>query len=361
MIRSLHIIDSLNIGGAERMAVNIANSLARKDVESHICATRAEGNLKFSIDKSVNYFFLNKKTALDFNAIIRLSRYIKNHKINILHAHGTSFFVTFLVSFFVSNVKIVWHDHYGNRPDDKNILSLVMLKICSYRFSVIYSVNIQLKEWAKKKLNSKRVELLHNYPTLNQRAETHLKGNPGKRILSIANLRKPKNHQLLFEAFKEVVKEFNEWSLHCVGHIYNDEYSNGLKKTIEDNNLENHIFLYGSRNDVSNIISQSSIGVLSSTSEGLPMALLEYGLGKLPVIATDVGHCAKLILDDSYGLLVPNGDREAYIDAIKTFISNFDYMKSSAIKFHDRVVEEFSETKVIDTIIEDYRLILESA
>ena len=46
MIKSLQIIDTLRIGGAERMAINIANSLSCNYIESHLCVTREEGELK---------------------------------------------------------------------------------------------------------------------------------------------------------------------------------------------------------------------------------------------------------------------------------------------------------------------------
>lgn len=77
MIRSLQIIDTLRIGGAERMAINIANGLSNKNVESHICATRHEGQLKAALNSEVFYLFLNKKSVFDFKALFRLKKYIK--------------------------------------------------------------------------------------------------------------------------------------------------------------------------------------------------------------------------------------------------------------------------------------------
>ena len=166
------------------------------------------------------------------------------------------------------------------------------------------------------------MKFISNFPSINKKKETNLKGNEGKRILCAANLRSPKNHKLLFSAFRDLNEEFKEWSLHCIGSIYNDDYSKNLNSFIKENKLENKIFLYGAKEDVSHIISQCDIGVLSSSYEGLPMVLLEYGLGKLAVISTDVGYCAKLIPDDTYGILVPNNDIDALRDGLKAFMSN---------------------------------------
>ena len=59
-MRVVQIIDSLDIGGAEKMAVNYANALSEKLEFSGLVATRAEGNLKSQLNSSVSYFFLKK-------------------------------------------------------------------------------------------------------------------------------------------------------------------------------------------------------------------------------------------------------------------------------------------------------------
>ena len=57
----IQLIDSLNVGGAEVLAVNIANGLSEQEIDSHLCATRSEGILKKNINSDVGYVFLNRK------------------------------------------------------------------------------------------------------------------------------------------------------------------------------------------------------------------------------------------------------------------------------------------------------------
>ena len=73
-MKVLQIIDSSNVGGAEVLAVNISNELARKGIESHLCVTRKEGELKSMISDSVHYLFLSKQRTLDFKAILKLKK-----------------------------------------------------------------------------------------------------------------------------------------------------------------------------------------------------------------------------------------------------------------------------------------------
>jgi hypothetical protein len=60
-MRILQIIDSLTVGGAEKMAVNYANSLSKITEFSGIVVTRKEGYLKEHLDEGVGYLFLGRK------------------------------------------------------------------------------------------------------------------------------------------------------------------------------------------------------------------------------------------------------------------------------------------------------------
>ena len=63
-MRILQIIDSLEVGGAERMAVNYANSLAGRVAFSGLAATRAEGPLRDELNAGTDMFSFGKNTRL---------------------------------------------------------------------------------------------------------------------------------------------------------------------------------------------------------------------------------------------------------------------------------------------------------
>ena len=69
-IRILQLIDSLEAGGAERMAVSYANALNRNIGFGALVATRTEGALKNQLDKNVVYGYLNRKSTFDFKALL---------------------------------------------------------------------------------------------------------------------------------------------------------------------------------------------------------------------------------------------------------------------------------------------------
>ncbi|WP_264535022.1 glycosyltransferase [Flavobacterium sp. N1736] len=354
-MRIVQIIDSLDAGGAERMAVNYANALAKKIAFSGLIATRKEGSLKDQINSNVSYLFLEKKNSVDFQAVFRLRKYIKKNQIDIIHAHSSSFFIAVLVKLTLPGIKITWHDHYGTREKETKEKNRVLIYLSAF-FSAIFVVNLQLQEWSKKNMHCSRVIFIPNFITSKAETEqlTNLKGNAGKRIVFLANLKNPKNHILILKAFTELKLNESGWTLHLIGKDYFDNYSNEIKKHITSYSLENAIHLYGAKNDVRYILSQASVGVLASTQEGFPVTLLEYGLENLAVISTNVGYCSSIIQNEVNGLLF---DPLSYLEVksqLKKITDDDSLRKTLGDNFKQSVEQHYSEEIVIEKLISAY-------
>ncbi len=357
-LKVIQLIDSLNAGGAEMMAVNIANELAKEaGIESYLCATRLEGNLRAKMNSSVGYLFLDKKKIIDVKALNKLKRYITENKITIIHAHSSSYFTAVLVKFSIPKIKIVWHNHYGNAVN-LTLRKILPIKFASYFFKSIISVNTMLNDWAKLKLKAVHNHYLPNFAVLdgNIQGTTKLKGENGKRIVCLANLRPEKDHINLLKAFQRVNEIHLDWTLHLVGLDVQDTYATEIKEYIAYNKLSNHVFLYGSCNDTPFILEQASIGVLSSKSEGLPVALLEYGLAKLPVVVTDVGECAKVVAHETSGMVVVPNNEEALANALELLIVDKKLCLKLSITLHENVQMNYSKSNFIHTLKAIYNL-----
>jgi len=350
-VRILQLIDSLEAGGAERMAVNYANVLVSRADVSALAVSRKEGALRQELYNEVPYLFLNRKRLLDFSALWRLRKFVAHYRIEWLHAHGTSFFMAVLLKLVYPKIKIVWHDHNGNRVkmqgnDNK------MLVVCSFFFNRVLVVNEELKNWAKRHLKCRKVAYLPNFTVINEKEDkkTSLKGNPGKRIICLANLRHPKNHLTLLAAFFKSQLAYGGWSLHLIGKDNSDAYSDAVKDYIGKNNLADNVFVYGGCNDIFHILRQGTIGVLASTYEGFPVTLLEYGLSGLPVISSDVGYCSEIITDSVNGLLFNPTETERLSEKLVVLAENETLRKKLGTALAATVQNRFSE----DAVITDY-------
>jgi len=357
-MRVLQLIDSLEAGGAERIAVNFANALTTEVEVSFLCATRKEGILKASINSDVGYCFLNKKSTLDIRAIKRLRGFISHNEISIIHAHSSSFFIATIIKILNPKLKLVWHDHYG-KSDFLEERPKSVLKFCSRFFNHIFCVNSKLKSWVKNELNTGSVSFLFNFAVRDDVVQTTvLKGEKGKRIVCLANLRPQKDHLNLLKAFKRVTEVYPDWSLHLVGKDFKDDYARRIFQWIEKENLEHRVYFCGSCSDISSILKQSDIGVLASKSEGLPLALLEYGLASLPVVTTNVGDCKKVIENENLGYLVLPENVDALYSAFLCLIEKPNEGKiNMGNALNNHVELHFSKKKTIAKILAVYKSI----
>lgn len=348
-LRIVQLIDSLEPGGAERMAVNYANSLATVIPFSALITTRKEGALKKQLSPKVSYLFLNKKGKLGMKAVLKLKHFIKQNNINIIHAHSSSFFTAILVKLLYSKVKIVWHDHYGN-SEFLQERSTIILRLASYLFEGIISVNLKLKNWAVECLKFRNVIYLPNFVFFTDDNKslklTFLLGKDGMRIVCLANLREQKNHLMLLDVAVLLKNSHSDWSFHLVGKDFEDNYSRVLKKKIVERKLSNNVFLYGSRDDVGAILEQSTIAIITSKSEGLPVALLEYGFYRKPVVSTKVGEIGTVVVNNENGILVDSGASAEFYSALVNIIDDTKKRKFLADNLYQDIVSNYSENAI---------------
>lgn len=347
-MRIIQIIDSLEAGGAERMAVNYANALAITINFSGLVTTRKQGPLLHQINKEVSYLYLNKKSTIDLTALSRLRKFVVENKVEIIHAHSTSFFLAFLIKISCPSIKLIWHDHYGDSEFLSNRSSLVLRMTLPF-YKGIIAVNQNLKLWAEQRMHFKNVIYLPNFPSKDNIVSEHtfLKGIKGKRIVALANLRVQKNHFFLLEVAKKVQLSHPEWTFHLVGKDFEDDYSRQIKNLILESNLVNSVFIYGSKQDIETILEQSTIAVLTSQSEGLPVALLEYGLHGKPTVVTNVGEIPLLIQDGVNGFMVEAGNVQWFYNSLIKLIENDILQNDFGKALQQTIINNYSEQTVI--------------
>jgi glycosyltransferase involved in cell wall biosynthesis len=364
-MRVLSMIDSLIAAGAERMAVNIANGLADAGVESYLCATRESGPLAEFVKDPSKLFILGKKQRFDGISLIRLIRFVRRNRIQIIHAHSSSVFWAVMVKLFLPRIKIVWHDHFGFsdflHQRDKTGLKLVQPFV-----GHAFVVNTLLQEYAIQTLGyaPDKVSYLRNFPVMDFSEKP---GDPGiipnagsgPRFICLANIRPQKDHFTLLEAFQIVRQQYPDAQLYLVGGDKKDDYLESVNQVIETmNQTQQSVHLMGSRNDVSDILTCMDVGVLSSISEGLPVSLLEYGLAGLPVVSTKVGECVEVLEAGRVGLLVEPKDARALAESMIMLAGKGETVSVMANAFREKVKREYSQQSAIETIVSVYTKII---
>ena len=174
-------------------------------------------------------------------------------------------------------------------------------------------------------------------------------------IVHLASFKEPKDHENVLKAFSLFCKIHKDWSIHLIGKMYDDTYSKEIIDFIKRNQLENNIFVYGVCLDINHILNQATIGVLSSKSEGLPVALLEYGLASLPVVATDVGECNTVIEHHKSGMIVEKENYLVLCEAMEILALSEEKRKLYGAVHYSNVQKKYSREHFIQQLINIYK------
>jgi glycosyltransferase involved in cell wall biosynthesis len=355
----MHLVDTLQVGGAERVAVNLVNALPRPGFQPFLCTTRYEGPLAKFVRDDVGRLRLNRKRRFELQAVRRLVNFIRRHNVEILHAHGSTVLMANFASRWAPYPRMIWHDHYGIHADRKRPAWLYRLLL--KRAGGVLAVNECLARWARERLRmpSDRVWYVPNFVSDETPAapRVQLPGTPGARIVCVANLRPVKDHGTLLQAMADVVQRFPAAHLLLVGSHEDAPHTKRIVSRIAELCLNSHVTLLGCRDDVGVILEASDLAVLSSSVEGLPMSLLEYGKAGLAVVATDVGQCAEVLDHGRAGRLVPKQQPQQLAEALSTLLESPADRAALGRRFRRRVQATYSATVVVEQIVHAYEAV----
>lgn len=360
-ISVMQICDTLDAGGMERVAVNLANGLPRDRFDAHLCTTRRDGPLADAVAPHVARCQLHRRNTFDLFALRRLVSYIREHRIAILHAHGPSVFVAWAASLFPPYPRVVWHDHFG--AYEMHERPAWLYRIPAGRLSGVIAVSSDLAAWSREKLEipAERIRFIGNFVSGREGAARipDLPGVRGARIACVANLRPQKDHPGLLRAMTQVVKRFPEAHLLLMGGCEDLAYLERIRGIIADLQLTSRVSWLGSRRDVYDVLEVCDVGVLSSASEGLPLALLEYGMAGLPAVATRVGQCEEVLEHGNAGLLVSPGSADELAEAVCSLLRSAERRSHYGKVLRRRVQEFYSVTSALQGITAMYDMALD--
>jgi glycosyltransferase involved in cell wall biosynthesis len=284
MKRLLHIIDSLAVGGAEKLLAGTINGL-KNDYEQHLIILKGPETLLAEITAPCEFTNLNCTSFSNlFLQTQKVKSYIKKNRIEIVHSH---LYEANLLARLATpkSVRLINSIHAISSLASYKInrLSLHLEKITYKKrhelIAVSKAVLDDFDEWVKIK---GKAEVLYNFideKYFTEKPKTDYSLNQLK-LVAIGNLRWQKNYPYLLEAFKKIK-----------GPVSLDIYGQGpmqdeLQEIIDKNNLP--VKLCGVNNHLDKILPNYDAFVMASFYEGQPVSLLEATALGLPVLLADI-------------------------------------------------------------------------
>lgn len=318
-MRILHIITSLNIGGAEKLMVDLLPRLKQRGVETELLLFVGIRTMFYEQLESsgVKIHFLSQGGSVyNPQKIFHLYRFLRINKYDIIHTHNTApQLFSALVSVF-RKLKLVTTEHSTDNRR-RNMLWYKPIDVWMYsRYSRVISISdaaeSNIKEYLHITGNSEKFKTVYNGVDIN-RFENALPTvelpNSKKIITMIAGFRYQKDQDTLIKAFSLLPQD--KFELWLVG---DGERRRELESLVVSEGICDGVKFWGVRHDVPSILKSSDIIVMSSHFEGLSLSNIEgMSVGK-PFIASDVDGLHEMT--EGAGLLFKHGDYRELADII---------------------------------------------
>jgi glycosyltransferase involved in cell wall biosynthesis len=167
----------------------------------------------------------------------------------------------------------------------------------------------------------------------------------------VGNIIRWKGQLVVLKAIKEVKKQIPDIKCLIMGKVAqrSEDYKEELDAYVRNDGLEKNIIFTGFRTDIPNLLSILNILIHASTDpEPFGLVVLEGMAMRKPVIATNVGGPAEIVLQNETGILVPPNDPKSMARAIVYCLSNRNKARVMGERGRQRFVEMFSSDKMVE-------------
>jgi glycosyltransferase involved in cell wall biosynthesis len=174
--------------------------------------------------------------------------------------------------------------------------------------------------------------------------------NSPRRIGIVGNLKPVKGTDIFIDAASIVLKSHPDIQFEFAGGGEKEQY----QSQIEQNGNAQNVRLLGSLSDVPAFLSTLDIAVLSSRSEGLPNAIMEYMAAGRPCVVTNVGGCGELIRHEQNGLRVAPENPTALAEGIINLLEHPDRAEQFAATARADISDKYEASILADRWCEIY-------
>jgi glycosyltransferase involved in cell wall biosynthesis len=364
MIRVLHVIDTGGPGGAETVFLQTATRLDPARFQSTAIVGGMGWLAQQFHQRGESPHILPARGSFNVRYLSQLLRLARQHRSDLIAAHlyGSSVYASLAGTILSIPVVSVLHGH-SDVPDVERFSSLKAAIIRRGSRRVIF-VSEGLRDHLRSRFrladeqcavipNGVDTQVFRPNRDRSLRAQLGLADDTAL-LGSIGNIRKPKAYDVLLRAARALVDRSLRFHLVIAGDCAND-LGRQLQQLSAELGVERHVTFLGLRPDVSRILNNLDVFVLSSQTEGFSIACVEAMACGVPVVATRSGG-PEQILEGEAGLLVPTGDPESLALAVERIIASKDLAATLTAKGMKRADEHYSLT----TMLSRYEALLES-
>lgn len=355
----LFLINNLGSGGAEKVLVNLVNHLDKEKYSITLRTLINQGENKQSLSNAITYESVFDKGFRGVNYLHLLpKKYIYNKiaygdfDVIVVYLHGV---LTKIVANAPSSQKTVayLHANMQNSPFIKSFKSKYRLQSCFNTYNAIVSVSKSVEDSFKAVSGiEKKLYVIYNtfdVEGIRAKATEKIEQDYGQgdliQLCAVGTINKVKGFDRLIKVLGRIKNEGNDFILNIIGDGPDRSL---LQELIEENNLQNNVFLLGFKSNPYKYISKSDLFVSASHSEGFSSVVVESVILGIPVITTNTSGMAEILGENNeFGMIVENTEIALYL-GLKELIQN----KGTLNKYKQKAKDRSSSFSTEKTVIE---------
>lgn len=338
-MKILHVITSLQLGGAERLMVDLLPRLRDKGHEVELAVFDGRETPLFAPLEQAGitiHRLATGRNVYDPRNILDLARLLRRGHYDIVHTHNTAcqLFAPFARTLSGQKTRLFTTEHNTtNRRRGNTVLRLVDRWMYA-RYTRIICISEQTQVNLEQHIGKQsKASVVHNgidvarftKPIKDIIGQTHFQ------IVMIAGFRPQKDQDTLLRALAQLPENYR---LRLVGDGARRAELESLAQTL---GITARIDFAGVRSDIPDVLAEADVVVLSSHWEGFGLAAVEGMAAGRPVIVTDVPGLREIV--GGFGLLFPHGDAAALAGTILEITKSPAYYREVATSCQTRAAE----------------------
>jgi len=353
-MRILQICSAREIGGGERHLADLANALTQRGHEVFAAlspASPVRAGLRSL--PSENILELPMRNSLNLASAVKLSRFVREHQIEIVHAHLARDYPLAALATGRSQARLVLTRHV--------LFPLSQIhKLTLRRTSRVIAVSQAVAEslYTSSIFAPKKIVTIHNGIDIERFASVKAGRVPNQklRIGMVGHIAPIKGQEDFVRAAATVQADRDDVEFIIAGEDKSHSRENrvALEKLIDDLELNHSIKLIGWVDDVANLLSTLDLFVSPARSEPFGLSIVEAMAAGVPVVASASEGAREIIEDKQTGRLVPVCDIEAMATAIVDLLNDRAERKRFADNALVNAHERFSLEKMVERTVEVY-------
>src|ERR1700733_753218 len=363
-LRVLHILNRLDRGGTELVALKVMDGLGKGVFEHRLASLRG-------IDPQLQNVALPGGGLLSAGDVgsgfqfplFRLARIMRAYRPDIVHSRNWGA-IEAIPAARLAKVPVAIHSEHGYElemlaglPNRRRIFRRAAYAMAD----AVFAVTRELRDYHAKQawISSQRIRVVYNgvdtqrfcpHPHLRDVARKRFGLPPNRFIVGAVGRMVPmKDHATLLRAVDLLAQRNFDAHVLFVGSGPELERTQKLAASFQA--LSGRVTFAGVSDEVSAMLHALDAFAQPSISEGMSNTLLEAMATALPVIATAVGGNNEVIDNGQSGWLIRTGDHEALASILMRLASEADLRRSYGAAARQRIVERFS----LDRMLNDYK------